>query len=234
MVIEVGIREVKQVLEAGGASVVGFADLAPVPEEQRRGFPRAISFGLAIAPAVVAGIADGPTAEYRTVYEGFNARLTAMAEAAAARLAAHGWRSEARPGTGDIDWRTVSAPFSHKMAATLAGLGWIGKCDLLVTPRFGSAVRWGTVLTDAPLACGTPVTESRCGDCHACVDICPGHACTGKAWRQGLAREAFWDAQACIAGMKAINARRGTSFQICGQCIAACPYTKAYVGGTAA
>jgi epoxyqueuosine reductase QueG len=115
------------------------------------------------------------------------------------------------------------------MAATLAGLGWVGKCDLLVTPEFGSAVRWGSVLTDAPLACGTPVTASRCGVCRACVDVCPGQACSGTEWRQGLARESFWDPKACMAGMQAINARRGSDFKICGLCIAACPYTCAYV-----
>ena len=223
----------RHVLQTGGASVVGFADLAPVPDELRRGFPRAVSFGIAIAPEVVAGIADGPTAEYRAVYDSFNARLTALAQEAAAWLAARGWRSEARPSTGDWDLQTLRAPFSHKMAATLAGLGWVGKCDLLVTPQFGSAVRWASVLTDAPLECGTPITESRCGDCHACVDICPGKACSGKPWHQGLPREAFWDAKACMAGMKAINARRGTSFQVCGQCIAACPHTQAYIRGRA-
>ena len=41
--------------------------------------------------------------------------------------------------------------FSHKMAARLSGLGWIGKCCLLVTPEVGPRVRWGTMLTDAPL-----------------------------------------------------------------------------------
>jgi len=212
-----------------GADIVGFADLEPVPEPLRRGYPRAVSFGLAIEPAVVAGIEDGPTAEYRAVYESFNGKLMAMSQETAAALVAQGWRAEARPGTGDIDWTTLLAPFSHKMAATLAGLGWIGKCDLLVTPGFGSAIRWATVLTDAHLDCGVPVTESRCGDCRACVDVCPGQACSGKIWRQGMAREEFWNPQACMAGMREINARQGTDHKICGMCIAVCPYTKNYI-----
>lgn len=220
------MQELRDLLSARGASLVGFADLAPVPEPARRGFPRAVSFGFAIEPNVVAGIRNGPTAEYRAVYDSYNVRLTALAEETAAWLTARGWRAEARPGTGDWDRQTLRAPFSHKMAATLAGLGWIGKCALLINPEFGAAVRWGTVLTEAPLACGTPITDSRCGACHACVDICPGHACSGKNWTQGLPREAFWDAEACVTGMTAINARLGTPFQICGLCIAACPYSQ--------
>ena len=223
------MNELKERLLGQGADLIGFADLNAVPEALRRGFPRAVSFGLAVAPDTIAGIRQGPTAEYRAVYDTFNGRLAAMAQETAAWLEGRGWRAEARPGTGDIDWKTLQAPFSHKMAATLAGLGWIGKCDLLVTPQFGSAVRFATVLTDAPFECGTPITESRCGACTACVTVCPGHACRGTLWRQGMAREEFWDPRACMAGMKAINAARGTDFQICGLCIAACPVTQAYV-----
>jgi epoxyqueuosine reductase len=223
------MKAIKEFLVSKGAAVVGFADLAPVPEFMRRGFPRAVSFGLALEPAVIAGIGQGPTADYLQLYHDSNARLTAMSEAAAAWLRERGARAEARPSTGDWDKETLRAPFSHKMAATLSGLGWIGKCDLLVTEAYGSAVRWASVLTDAPLPVGVPIVESRCGDCRACVDICPGQAGTGRLWRQGMAREEFWDPRACLAGMAKINRDRGTAFGICGLCIAACPRTQAYL-----
>jgi epoxyqueuosine reductase QueG len=212
-----------------GAAVIGFADLAPVPEDMRRGFPRAVSFGLALDPAIIAGIADGPTQEYLQLYHDSNKRLTQLSDETAAWLREKGYKAEARPSTGDWDKETLRAPFSHKMAATLAGLGWIGKCDLLVTPDYGSAVRWASVLTDAPVEAGVPITESRCGDCHCCVEACPGKACSGKGWKQGMAREAFWDPRACMAGMAMINRERGTAFGICGKCIAACPRTQAYI-----
>lgn len=223
------MRELRDKLSAQGANVVGFADLAAVAEPQRRGFPRAVAFGLVLPPEIVAAIAEGPTVEYRAAYDALNARLSELARASADWLRARGWRAEARPSTGDIDWQTISAPFSHKMAATLSGLGWIGKSDLLITPRFGAAVRWTTVLTDAPLECGTPITESRCGSCTACVEICPGHAPSGKSWRQGMAREEFWDPHACLAGTEKINEQRQLDVNICGMCIAACPFTQAYL-----
>ena len=43
-----------------------------------------------------------------------------------------------------------------------------------------------------------------------------------------MGREEFWDPRACLAGMKKINEQRQASFSICGMCIAACPFTRAY------
>ena len=223
------MKDVKELLVLQGAALVGFADLAPAPEALRRGFPRAIAFGVALDPAIVAGIAEGPTQAYLDLYTRSNDRLTRMADEAARWLQGRGARAEARPASGDWDRQSLRAPFSHKMAATLSGLGWIGKCDLLVTEPYGSAVRWSSILTDAPLPAGRPITESRCGECRACVDVCPGRACSGKPWKQGMAREEFWDPRACLAGMAKINMERGTNVGICGLCIAACPHTKAYL-----
>lgn len=223
------MKELIELLTARGAALVGFADLAPLDEPARRGFPRAVSIGLALDPAIVAGIRNGPTDAYCDEYDRSNELLTAMAEEAARWLTAGGRRSEARPATHDWDRTTFRAPFSHKAAATLAGLGWIGRCDLLVTPQYGSAVRWATVLTDAPLPCGQAIVESRCGDCRACVDACPGQAASGLAWKQGMGREEFWDYRACLAGMAKVSAGRSNRLGICGLCIAACPHTIAYL-----
>ncbi len=223
-------KEVADLLHSRGATLVGFADLSPLDEPARRGFPRAVSLAIALDRRIVAGIQAGPTEDYCCEYDRTNDLLTAMSNEAAALLAARGHRAEGRPSTHDWDHATFRAPFQHKTAATLAGLGWIGKCAVLVTPQYGSAVRWATVLTDAPLPVGEPITESRCGDCRACVDACPGQACSGKNWRQGMPREGFWDHMACLRGMAAISSGRGNHIGICGLCIAVCPHTRAYCG----
>lgn len=57
----------------------------------------------------------------------------------------------------------------------------------------------------------------------------PGEACTGRNWRQGMPREAFWDPKACMAGMQQVSMARLGRSGICGMCIAACPFTQAYL-----
>jgi epoxyqueuosine reductase QueG len=48
-----------------------------------------------------------------------------------------------------IDFETHSTKLPQKTVATLVGLGWIGKCALLVSEPFGSDIRLNRVLTDA-------------------------------------------------------------------------------------
>lgn len=78
----------------------------------------------------------------------------------------------------------VAAIFSHKLAAHMAGLGWIGKSCLLITPQAGPCVRWATVLTDAPMQATGYAMAERCGECRECVEICPQAAFTGRPFRE--------------------------------------------------
>jgi len=220
----------REMLSGRGAAWVGFADLAPVPAEARADLPRGLSLALALNPRIVAGIADGPTDEYYEEYRRLNAALNVLAEDAAGLLRGLGHRARPIPATLDvIDRATLWTALPHKTVATLAGLGWIGKCALLVSERFGSAIRMVSVLTDAPLPTGQPVQTSRCGDCTRCRDICPGGAPTGRLWHVGMTRGEFFDAFACCrAAAEQANAR-GFKHTICGRCIAACPWTKKYL-----
>jgi epoxyqueuosine reductase QueG len=221
--------EIARRLTTAGAVLVGFADLTPLDDATRQGFPRAVSFAMPLTPAIVADIVEGPTEAYSAEYQRLNALLTRTSQDLAGFIESRGCKAQARPATGDWSADSLRAPFQHKTAATLAGLGWIGKCALLVTPQYGPAIRWASVLTDAPVRTGTPVTESRCGDCAACVNICPGKACSGRNWRRGMPREEFWDPKACMAGMQKVSMARLHRSGICGMCIAACPFTQAYL-----
>ncbi|MCL2885006.1 MAG: hypothetical protein FWF49_05940, partial [Oscillospiraceae bacterium] len=123
------------------------------------------------------------------------------------------------------------AALPHKTVATRAGLGWIGKCALLVTETYGSAVRLSSILTNAPLTCAQPVNASRCGVCAACVTACPAAAVTGAGWSAGTLREALVDVAACrkTARQRALTGF-GVETSLCGKCIEVCPYTRR--GGT--
>ena len=44
-----------------------------------------------------------------------------------------------------------------------------------------------------------------------------------------MEREAFWDPRACAGGLRKISESRGTRLTLCGMCIAACPYVRAWL-----
>ncbi len=76
---------------------------------------------------------------------------------------------------GDFNYRVFvdSAPVLEKPLAEQAGLGWIGKHTNLINRQAGSWFFLGEIYTDLPLPLDTPNTESHCGTCSACIDICP-------------------------------------------------------------
>jgi epoxyqueuosine reductase len=223
-------NELESFLLASGASLVGFADLQEIESEVRGGFPSGISIAVALDPRIMAGIREGPTRAYYDEYNRVNDKLDKLGEATAAWLQDKGYRAQARVTTLGEDKVTLSVRLPHKTVATRAGLGWIGKCALLVTKRFGSAVRLTTVLTGAPLAHGRPVNESLCSHCTHCMDACPAQAVTGTSWRAGMSREALYDAFKCRDKAEELSLKGfGVKYAICGLCIVACPWTGKYL-----
>jgi epoxyqueuosine reductase len=91
---------------------------------------------------------------------------------ALAKNAGKSWRSRAA-----VD----SAPLNERTLAHLAGLGWIGRNGLLISPRSGSYRLLGFLLTEAPLApAPAGLGADRCGRCHACERRCPTGALTKR------------------------------------------------------
>ena len=74
----------------------------------------------------------------------------------------------------------VSGEVSFKYAASRAGLGVYGRSSLIITPQFGPRVRFGLVLTDAPLEADQPPRMDFCTGCQVCMKLCPGKAITEK------------------------------------------------------
>ncbi len=221
--------DLEQCLRSQGAMLVGCADLLVLPEEVRDGLPVGVCIGVVLAPQIVGEIENGPTTAYAAEYDRANTLLQRLADAGAAFLRDRGFRVTALRSTlARLDPANLATPLPHKTVATLSGMGWIGKCALLVNDSYGTAVRYITVLTDAPLPFGTPVKSSRCGSCTACVDACPAGAPSGRVWEAGLRREEFFDAVACYQEAVHQGAKAGGRI-ICGICIAACPHTRRYL-----
>lgn len=115
------------------------------------------------------------------------------------------------------------AVFSFKYAAVNAGLGWIGKNDVLITEEYGPRVRLSAVLIDYPFMPGERITESRCGTCTKCVDICPHKALKEVTWNINAQRSEIIDYHLCNQKRSAYIESHGRK-HACGLCMVVCPF----------
>lgn len=69
-----------------------------------------------------------------------------------------------------------SAPILEKALAEKAGLGWIGKNTLLINQQAGSWFFLGEIYTNIPLPVDDHLESNHCGDCSACLKVCPTDA----------------------------------------------------------
>lgn len=224
-----------ELLTVGGADLVAFGNISELGPEAGGGLPNGIAVAIKYPPEVILGISEMPTKEYRAYYDSINEQLDALVTMGAEALTAKGFRAHAQTRANVGSWEDgLGTPLPHKTVATRAGLGWIGKCALLVTEAYGSAIRLSSILTDAPLDTAEPVDESRCGSCRKCFSACPGKAVVGPNWFKGAPRESYFDAAAC---RKEARSRALAAFNedvtICGRCIHFCPYTQKYLKSAA-
>ncbi|GMV48709.1 MAG: tRNA epoxyqueuosine(34) reductase QueG [Nitrospira sp. NTP2] len=119
-----------------------------------------------------------------------------------------------------------TGPVMEKAWAQQAGLGWIGKHSNLVSPRFGSWLLLGEILTTLELTPDEPGTD-LCGTCTLCIQACPTGAITEPY---------VVDAGRCISYLTIElrgsdpplpdDLRRGIGNKIfgCDDCLDVCPY----------
>lgn len=155
-------------------------------------------------------------------YDVINQRLDIVASIFSNFIQKLGYSVLPIPASKIIDDEKLNASFSHKMGARLSGLGWIGKSCLLITPDDGPRVRWATILTDAPIKPTGKPMEQLCGNCSACVDICPTKAFTGKPFHPEDPREVRYDAKKCAKYFE--NMKTKGQIDVCGMCLFVCPY----------
>jgi len=141
-------------------------------------------------------------------------------------LKARGHRTLAIPPDSDRKKGTfiskLYALFNHKMAATSAGLGWIGKNGLLISPEHGPRLSLATVLTDAPLRPDVPIEQCRCEACMLCIDHCPSQAITGAKWSRSSPFVELVRLEQCRSHKT--TKRKTEGKPNCGLCINICPY----------
>lgn len=217
---EVGPKEAlrKFSLDAG-IELFGIADIAPIRrefllhEDLKSSLHRGISIGKRVLDTVLADIDDRPTALYLHHYRQLNFFLDRAAFLLAAFIKDQGFRALPIAASQIVDWEKQRAHLSHKKVGRLAGLGWIGRNNLLVHPEFGSQFRLATVLTDMPLE-PDKALDRDCNGCFNCLASCPAAAIRAD-------REDF-DHLACFEKLKEFRQSGIVGQFICGVCVKAC------------
>ncbi|MFO1330474.1 MAG: tRNA epoxyqueuosine(34) reductase QueG [Rubrivivax sp.] len=120
---------------------------------------------------------------------------------------------------------TDTAPVLEVELAVRAGLGWRGRHTLALSRDAGSMYFLGELFVDLALP-PTPPVEARCGECRACLDLCPTRA---------IVAPHRLDARRCISyltiehpGPIAPELRPliGNRVYGCDDCQLACPWNK--------
>ncbi|MEG2061729.1 MAG: tRNA epoxyqueuosine(34) reductase QueG [Alistipes sp.] len=116
-----------------------------------------------------------------------------------------------------------TAPLAEKQLAVEAGLGWIGRQSLLVTPTHGTYILLGELLLcEAAESYDTPFEGSRCGRCNNCIESCP----TGA-----IVSPKLIDTGRCIA-CHTIEQQPSAKIDLdgwifgCDRCQSCCPYNQ--------
>lgn len=220
-------EKIKDILFQRGIAQTGFARVAGLVPKPYADYSYAVSLVYKLSSGLLDEVQEGPTFSYFHHYRTVNAFLDSQTLWLCTMIEREGFRavpvaaSQSRPGADSA----YDSLFQHKTAAVLAGLGWIGKSALFVSPEFGPRVRLGTVLTDMPLPAEKPRMPVGCGECNICVQACPAMAIKGKNYFDGCSRADLFDAQACSQHMKRAYQHIGRG-AVCGICVSRCPFGK--------
>jgi len=116
-----------------------------------------------------------------------------------------------------------SAPLAERALAARAGLGFIGKNHMLISPRLGPEIFLAEIVTTLKLQLDKPL-GTECSNCSKCIDACP----TGA-----LRPDGQFDANKCISYLtieykgqirRDLTGTIGNCLFGCDECVLVCPY----------
>jgi len=222
---------IKAIIPNDGDYILGFANMRNLLDGKFRGYDFCIIIGKRLDDEIIDSIAGGPNIGYYNLYNETNRQLSELANRISDELKSHHISCiPIKPTISDEEmddkyYQTLTWDFSHKMAATRAGLGWIGKTGLFVSEKFGPRLRLASILTNHPLNCSRePINKSRCGKCNLCVRECPALAATGRLWNINVKRDEFFDAFKCREKSRELSQKLlKKDVSLCGICVSVCP-----------
>jgi epoxyqueuosine reductase len=214
------VAKIKNLCHQWGGSLFGVADLRSFKREEILLPPPLIdqlSFGISIgyhlSDAILEGIENQPTPLYFHHYQRANILLDTIGLIVTSMIQDLGYHAMPIPASQLVDWKNQRGHLSHKHVARAAGLGWIGRNNLLVNEKFGSGIRLVTILTELPLTADSP-SSGNCGSCRACLSVCPAGAISD--------RQEDFNHLRCYEQLRTFAKTLHFSHNICGICVKAC------------
>lgn len=117
----------------------------------------------------------------------------------------------------DADKQEGRAILSMRHLGLMAGLGYLGRNNLLINKQYGSMIQIGALLTPYVFT-ESPIVEASCPpNCRICLDACPQHALTGKTVIQKACRP-----------ISNFLTEKGYSIKKCYECRKKCPRVLGY------
>ena len=174
---------------------------------------KAVSLGVRLSNGVLQEIVSAPTKLYSHHYRVANFVLDQAAFRICNYIQNKGFTALAIPVSQILDWQSQTGHLSHKQIGVLAGLGWIGRNNLLVNEKTGAQLRLVTILTDMPLKTDKPSKQS-CGHCKLCVQACPAGAIRMSPLE--------FDHIKCFEKIKEFQKAHLVEQYICGVCVNVC------------
>jgi epoxyqueuosine reductase len=202
-----------------GLDLFGVADISEIKSEFKispktlESLDKAICLGLRLSRSILSEMEDKPTKLYFHHYKIINSFLDQVALKLGNIIQNKGYLALAIPATQIIDWEKNTAHLSHRRLGVLAGLGWIGRNNLLVNEKLGSQFRLVSILTNLPLRIDKP-SGKVCGNCRLCVSICPAGAIQDNP--------ADFNHNKCFEKLKSFQTQRQVEQFVCGICVNIC------------
>lgn len=214
----------KSFCQQQGIDLFGVADISSIKNEFALSMPlperlnRGVVLGVRLSQGILDEISTYPTRLYFHHYRTVNTFLDQSALRLANFIQDKGFTAIPIPASQIIDWQNQKAHLSHKKLGVLAGLGWIGRNNLLVNPELGSQFRLVSILTDMQIEPDKPLNIFGCGDCRLCIQACPCGAIKETP--------AEFDHLRCFEKLKGFQKQHLVDQYICGICVSVCKGSK--------
>jgi epoxyqueuosine reductase QueG len=213
------LNELVSELNTRGVDFVKVVDISRLPANLGMGYDKAVVLGVLLSPEYIRLLSVENKFDEKE-FDDKEVLADNLADWLAEYISRNGYKAYSQSekslyAAGFYNKTTQTTRFPNKTIALMAGLGWIGKNNLLVTSEYGSSFCFCTVLTNAPLPTENKPTEFYgCGNCTICVDACEEKALTGNVWEPGIEREKMLDFKRCT---------------LCLKCLAKCPWAQKYM-----